>query len=466
MPSCSMFSWMVQPHWREFSVFVCVTLIFVVYLSETFGTNKLVTRTDAEMVASRVGVVPSMARLLVGCIAVVVAFMPPPVRSHSLRFGIPSRATGRNFPKSPVSPPQLPPKVDVPPSEREYAIPKYPLPPAPTLSPPSTMPFANVDFSKENAFAPPSVKIELAGLQPGDKEPYNSTTGSPYGLMYEAPPLTKAVGSKPIFPQLSGDAVMLRKDSANPYCEYCKAFVDHLKVDGGDDAKAACRRLPLGTHRHCHRVIEAIAKQPVFKRLREEGCVDRTSGMARIRKDCPGLVGCNIVQSTSGSPMCGMVHRSWGTLVRKEEAKDGKKGEGGNPPPLDILETVNPAYAPPPMVGAVGGSSNQYCDACRDIMTQLNKKKDSDGALACSMVPLSQQTGCEAIQERIRRSPITKVMLESGCVDFSGPLGSAVLPVCPPAIACNLLPDVSGGPLCGATLGQYGELKGTADAKL
>ena len=72
-----MFSWMVQPHWREFSVFVCVTLIFVVYLSETFGTNKLVTRTDAEMVASRVGVVPpSMARLLVGCIAVVVAFMP------------------------------------------------------------------------------------------------------------------------------------------------------------------------------------------------------------------------------------------------------------------------------------------------------------------------------------------------------------------------------------------------------
>merc|ERR1719183_2137452 len=112
-------------------------------------------------------------------------------------------------------------------------------------------------------------------------------------------------------------------------------------------------------------------------------------------------------------------------------------------------------------MGAMIGSTNQYCDVCRSIVSVLvvGGKTGIPASEACKTVPLSQVTGCEAVQSLIQRSHIVQTALASGCIDktLTGPLlGEPQRPKCPPAITCNLISDVSGSPICGGVLEQYG----------
>lgn len=411
---------------------------------------------------------------------------------QQLRWGTPTMHTGRNLPKVPVDPPQLEKdEKEKPMSVVDYEIPNYPLPPLPTASPPSTMPFANVDFSTINGFTPPSSEInsmETKGNTPtrgrasgvvGDK-PYNTTVTSPDNIAFEAPPLTADVGNNPIFPGLGTnfDALLLRKDSTNPYCEFCKSYMQQLNnAEKSDNVVIeACRPLPFGNHKHCHQALAPFPSIKMFDRIAKLGCVDRTSGMARIREKCPPLVACNIVPSKSGAPMCGTVLRGWGTLPRPESNPGSGSGSGSGSgmltelPEETVAETVNPRFAAPPVMGAMIGSTNQYCDVCRSIVSVLavGGKTGIPASEACKTVPLSQVTGCEAVQSLIQRSHIVQTALASGCIDktLTGPLlGEPQRPKCPPAITCNLISDVSGSPICGGVLEQYGQLKKNEEAK-
>ena len=259
----------------------------------------------------------------------------------------------------------------------EYIIPQYPEPPVPALSPPSTMPFAIFDQEHSNAFEPPEQTVKSANKLVEQAEERKARTESP--SVPRAAFVRNSGPSGPAFRNrhtLHGeDNFLLRKDSANPYCEFCKATVVKLTTNPNFDEKQVCELFPFSSHKACHKVVKSLSSVPELKEIGNTGCVDRTSGMARIRKTCPPLVACNIIATKAGIPMCGTVMKGWGNLVK------------------DTTANNNPPYAPPPGLGSITGSTNKYCDLCTSIMSVLSVDSKMSEQKVCDVaVPASLQS--------------------------------------------------------------------------
>eukprot|EP00944_MAST-04C_sp_MAST-4C-sp1_P004159 g4159.t1 len=326
----------------------------------------------------------------------------------------------------------------------EYIIPQYPEPPVPALSPPSTMPFAIFDQEHSNAFEPPEQTVKSANKLVEQAEERKRQGQSP--LEFQEPPLLEMSGpSGPAFRNrhtLHGeDNFLLRKDSANPYCEFCKATVVKLTTNPNFDEKQVCELFPFSSHKACHKVVKSLSSVPELKEIGNTGCVDRTSGMARIRKTCPPLVACNIIATKAGIPMCGTVMKGWGNLVK------------------DTTANNNPPYAPPPGLGSITGSTNKYCDLCTSIMSVLSVDSKMSEQKVCDVaVPASLQEPCLYVQGPLKQNEVFKQVMADGCIDTTDVTGPLKQKFCSPYIACNLIGDASGSVMCGTQTGIYGKL--------
>ena len=326
----------------------------------------------------------------------------------------------------------------------QYIVPRYPVPPVPALSPPSTMPFAIFDQEHSNAFAPPAETVKSANKVVEQAEERKKAGQSP--IAFQEPPTLEMSGpSGPAFRNRhtlhSVDNFLLRKDSANPYCEFCKATVVKLPTNPKFDEKQVCELFPFSSHKTCHKVVKSLSTVPELQKIAKNGCVDRTSGMARIRKTCPPLVACNIVGSKSGIPMCGTVMKGWGNLVK------------------DTTTNNNPPYAPPPGLGSNTGSTNKYCDLCTSIMSVLSLDSKMSQQTVCDVaVPASLQEPCLYVQGPLKQNAVFKQVMADGCIDTTDASGPLKQKKCSPYIACNLIGDASGSVMCGTQNGIYGKL--------
>jgi hypothetical protein len=353
-----------------------------------------------------------------------------------------STLRGNAFPSEPHPVPKIPSG-----HSDDYTIPQYPLPPRPAMSPPPTMPFAQIDFQHMNGFVPPHSMVgkvnpqatlregeNTQDAQEADKasEPGSDIDGS--NIPYEAPPITdaKSIGQTP---GMDG-TFELRKDSANPYCNFCIAFVNTNSVEG------ACKQFPDRSQENCQAIVSSLASNADMSLIKKDGCIDRTGPMAIVKKTCPGIVTCNLVKAGNGSPLCGTVFNSWGMYKQP------------NPSPHPSAKNVEPApYAPPP--STLSGSNNPYCEMCAVYMNAADADRTNPTKL-CESMSVSQQDQCLSVAKELRFNAKAKSIISKGCVDITGPKQSAVKTPCPGIVACNLMEDGSGGPMCGTALGQWG----------
>ena len=365
----------------------------------------------------------------------------------------------------------------------DYQIPYYPLPPTPTLAPPPTMPFAKIDWPHENAFTPPSLEIQStaeagmeAGLEAGNLFGKSGEEASEAGwnVPYEAPPMSESeTGKKDVWRQHAG-AGDKRKDSVNPYCQYCQAYMGTV-MKGGANADEACQRFPKTSQATCKTVAATLELKDQAQTVLMKGCIDRTGEMPIIKgeNECPPLVACNLMEADNGTPLCGLVRGTWGSF-RILKDKDGRpineqfpdgNIDGGYPlrkrdgdwPSQDSLS----AYSPPPGLGAIEGASNPYCEVCMEAIHYMQKEPESTVHDLCKLMPQSMYTDCMWVAKPLKTNPDAKKIVESGCKDHTGKEISDAKP-CPGEIACNLIEDGTGGPLCGSYPGQWGSVEGAA----
>ena len=347
------------------------------------------------------------------------------------------------------------------PNPNEYDIPQFPLPPRPAGSPPPTMPFAVIETEHMNAFTPPSetrTRFKIPGSYNGDKKKdVNDDKGSNDGdgagaakglnlnarmgdIPYDEPPTTRNMIPPTKLPpgSTSDGANELRKDSVNPYCNFCIAYMATINQGNGD----ACSKFPARSQTTCKRVVATLKLQNEPLRLKK-GCIDRTGIMAKVRGpgQCPPIVACNLMRAGNGMPMCGIVINSWGAW------KDSNS---------DHLSTINPNPLPNAMPPSkVSGASNPYCEICSIFMNYGAGTQKSNEEI-CSLMSESQTTDCLAVVKELKRNVDVSNILKEGCIDTTSGKGNKVNP-CPGTVACNLIRDTTKGPMCGGMLEEFGK---------
>ena len=320
-----------------------------------------------------------------------------------------------------------------------YVVPYYPLPPTPTVSPPPTMPYAYIDWEHENAFTPPSLKIESsseAGLEAGSEAPLGlageEASEAGIALPYQAPPMSESeTGVKHAWRQHAG-AGDNRKDSVNPYCQYCKAFMGTV-MSGSANVDAACANFPKTSQATCKIVCKTLEMKEQAIVTLEKGCIDRTGEMPMVKgqKECPPLVACNLMEADNGTPLCGMVRGTWGEYRHVYNA-EGKlineqhaDGNLDTKYPLKKRDDIFPlgddvGFSPPPSLNVIPGASNPYCDLCQEIMSILQKTPESTVHDTCKMVPASLYTECMWVAKPLKVNPDALKVIEVGCKDHTG----------------------------------------------
>lgn len=193
------------------------------------------------------------------------------------------------------------------------------------------------------------------------------------------------------------------------------------------------------------------------------GCVDFTAKDDVARKwatgECPGLIACNIIESESGGPMCGLSVRGWGDYDAQVSWNRPIR-----PNPLDLA----PSYMRKPdaqvmrYMEANNAAGNPHCQMCIDIINHWNLAPAPGSAeLGCKHQPLALIAQCKSIAEEllvVPRDDLDYIMF-NGCIDFT-----TTMPIIKPAwecsglVACNLIQTPRGGPYCGGTLGVYGRM--------
>jgi hypothetical protein len=363
----------------------------------------------------------------------------------------------------------------------DYQLPYYPLPPTPTLAPPPTMPFAKIDWPHENAFTPPSLTIKSAseaglesGLEAGNLfgEAGQEASEAGWNVPFEAPPLSESeTGDKNVYRQHQG-AGDNRKDSVNPYCQYCQAFMRTV-VSGGANKDDACARFPKTSQATCKTVGATLELKDQAVTTLMKGCIDRTGEMPIIKgeNECPPLVACNLMEADNGTPLCGMVRGTWGSfrVLKNAEGKpiDEQFPDGNLDTKYPLRQRNNDfpnpdslsAYAPPPGLGAIPGASNPYCEVCMEVISVMQAKPESTVHDMCKLMPQSMYTECMWVAKPLKSNPDAKKIVETGCKDHTGKEIADAKP-CPGEIACNLIEDSTGGPLCGTYPGQWGSVEG------
>ena len=333
----------------------------------------------------------------------------------------------------------------------EYEIPQYPLPPRPASAPPPTMPFAIADTSQMNAFAPPSQHVnefKVPGSYNGDKEKMSKSESANLkpdartgDIAYDEPPTTRNIVPPTAIPPGPGSdgTFEMRKDSVNPYCSFCMAYMLSLTHGLSDP----CMGFASRSREACKQVVAALKQQSEPARLLN-GCIDRTSVLAKVKgaKACPPIVACNLLKAGNGMPMCGVVANSWGAW------KDANS---------DHLSTINPDPLPnalPP--GRVSGASNPYCEICTFFMNLGGTEKFKSVNSICMLMAESQQTDCLAVGAELKRNADVHKISKEGCIDTTSGTETKALP-CPGTVACNLIRDTTNGPMCGGMLGEFGK---------
>ena len=148
----------------------------------------------------------------------------------------------------------------------EYEIPQYPLPPRPASAPPPTMPFAIADTSQMNAYAPPSQHVsdfKVPGSYNGDKEKVSKSESANLkpdartgDIAYDEPPTTRNIVPPTAIPPGPGfdGTFEMRKDSVNPYCSFCMAYM--LSISHG--LPDPCRTFAARSQEACKQVVAAL----------------------------------------------------------------------------------------------------------------------------------------------------------------------------------------------------------------
>ena len=88
----------------------------------------------------------------------------------------------------------------------------------------------------------------------------------------------------------------MRKDSVNPYCSFCMAYM--LSISHG--LPDPCRTFAARSQEACKQVVAGLKQQSEPARLLN-GCIDRTSVLAKV---VPPIVACNLLKAGNGMPMC------------------------------------------------------------------------------------------------------------------------------------------------------------------
>ena len=325
----------------------------------------------------------------------------------------------------------------------DYKVPPFPLPPVPTASPPSTMPYANVDLRNENGFIPASVisssKVDI------EKENQKLQAKENLEFAYDSPPM-----EAPSRTRVAGaDGTMeLRKDSTNPYCNFCVAYM-RSKFGGGAAGEAVCKKqFPSRSLGACTTIMKQLETQVNAGTVADlKGCIDRTGPMAivkdGVKSTCPPIVACNLIKAGNGSPMCGTVYNSWGMFKLPKQ------------PHPDPEKNADPApFAPPP--STYSGSGNPYCEMCELYINAGGKAgvTTSEEAFCTKNMATSQVTSCMSVIRQLKSNSLAEKMVSKGCVDLTGEKEETKTP-CPGILACNLISDDSRGPMCGSALGQW-----------
>jgi len=366
---------------------------------------------------------------------------------------------------------------------KPYHIPQYPLPPSPQSAPPPVMPFANLDLTESTVMgiSPPVSTISAPGQEDDGGESAGGGEGEgeeggpappglenddvmdgSVGIPFESPPMKKDDAVKYGGEEAPGGSGVLgvdpkvfnRKDSPNTYCNYC------LAAFGADIFTSGCASLPKRLQAMCEHVQTILNQQTDFVNLRVTGCVDKTGPVpvehmpGPVEQRCPPLIGCNIIPSDSGYPMCGERLRAWGDFL-----PDVASSRKIRPDMPDVFQ--GPNFAPPPFLGAYEG--NPYCELCSTIMNDLkvgDLQKDKIGReqaeLVCNALPMSMRAVCADFVPKLVASPGFTDVVENGCVDVTKSAKGEALTPCPGLVACNAIASKGGRPMCGQMVGEWG----------
>ena len=271
-------------------------------------------------------------------------------------------------------------------------------------------------------------------------------------------------------------------NQANPYCRICQSVFNNMASGYKGDL---CYNTPLNAAGDCQNVVKSMQNSKDVQLLLKKGCMDNTGtpAQSRLASKCPPVVACNIIEASSGAPMCGVKLRGWGDFV-KGEAKDrpirsslkDTWADGHVLGPGGSVE-VNNFMAPGPGSAIVGGNRN--CDMCIDLFNSMQPKMA--GAKAgkqenklrrrlfsavndsphCSDQPNSLKAKCEDFIQFFEHNVDVKKLFAFGCIDKTTTDPTEMEPgKCSGEVACNTIQDSNGGPMCGQMLGQIGHIAG------
>ena len=220
-----------------------------------------------------------------------------------------------------------------------------------------------------------------------------------------------------------------------------------------------------------------------------ENFVESEAGVKKGANECPPLCACNAIESYTGAPMCGVKLRGWGDFAADYWRPLPPNTQDTFPSDEQSIQTFHSFE-----------STNPDCEMCIDLFNQLNlqaaggasflelgdqlgiserlRAGAGDGAGTgsaedlCKQIPEGLKEQCQGIANKgagrgsspgadypgfAQRRDVYK-LLKGGCVDLSTITPIEQLPgKCPGLIACNIIRDLRGGPMCGMRLRQWGD---------
>ena len=293
---------------------------------------------------------------------------------------------------------------------------------------------------------------------------------------------------------------------SNPYCRLCINLFNTMIEKTDYDPIKLCMLQPLNQQRQCHLVAKSMKASPSVKDLLD-GCTDTTGHYDPQMQDdgkpvitesngeraspCPGVIACNIIEASSGAPMCGMKLRGWGDYFYEKSI-----GNPIRPSMLDTwpsdgfdMSTGGPTsinFAPPPWSSIYTGTKEGLeCDLCIDTFTMMSLKyphpseanagllevhtfeegtrmqEPPSKNLLCMHQPISMLDKCNSfVASFVKNVDVTKILVD-GCIDkTTNEIIQTEPNGCSAEVACNVIRRNEGGAYCGTTLREIGDMTG------
>ena len=271
------------------------------------------------------------------------------------------------------------------------------------------------------------------------------------------------------------------------------------KTDFGP--RKLCEQQPLNVQRQCLLVAKSMKASRSVKDLLE-GCTDTTGHYDPQLQDdnkpiitesngvratpCPGVIACNILEAHSGAPMCGIKLRGWGDYFYEKSIGNPIRPSMMDTWPSDGYDTslnggpTSINFAPPPWSSITTNSADNIdCDLCVDTFTMMSLKyphpsETSGGrrrrllqaepptkSLLCMNQPISMLPTCTRFVNAFTKNvDVTKILVD-GCIDkTTNEIMQTESNGCSAEVACNVIRSNVGGPYCGRSLREVGDLTG------